>query len=73
MHAEPQPVGVEPTVVDAPVETPRRVPLKGFARLAAYLRGKELLILGPGNTGKTKFAQYLRSHPGSEANEMTYG
>jgi hypothetical protein len=47
-------------VPDAPVETPRRVPVKGFARLAAYLRGKELLILGPGNTGKTKFAQYLR-------------
>ncbi len=29
-------------------------------RLAAFLRGKELLIVGPGNSGKTKFAQYLR-------------
>jgi hypothetical protein len=60
MHAEPQTICGESTVVDAPVETPRRVPVKGFARLTAYLRGKELLILGPGNTGKTKFAHYLR-------------
>ena len=60
MPAEPQVVCVESTVVDTPGETPRRVPVKGFARLAAYLRGKELLILGPGNTGKTKFVQYLR-------------
>ena len=66
MPAEPQAIGVESTVVHAPVETPRRVPVKGLARLAAYLRGKELLILGPGNTGKTKFAKYLRlGSPGS--------
>ncbi len=60
MPAEPQAIGGDSTVVDAFVETPRRVPLKGFARLAAYLRGKEILILGPGNTGKSKFAKYLR-------------
>jgi len=60
MPAEPQAACGESSVVDAPGETPRRVPVKGFARLAAYLRGKEILILGPGNTGKSKFAQYLR-------------
>ncbi len=75
MHAEPQAVGVEPTVVDAPVETPRRVPLKGLTRLAAYLRGKEILILGPGNTGKTKFVQYLRlaALDPEGIRQMTYG
>ena len=55
-----QTIGVESTVVEPTVETPRRVPVKGLSRLAAYLRGKEILILGPGNAGKTKFAQYLR-------------
>jgi hypothetical protein len=60
MHAKPQALCVESTVMDAPVEIPKRLPLKGFARLAAFLRGKELLIVGPGNSGKTKFAQYLR-------------
>jgi len=60
MQAEPQALCVESTIVDAPVETPRRVPVKGLARLAAYFRGKEILILGPGNAGKSKFAQYLR-------------
>jgi hypothetical protein len=59
MYVGPQASGGDSTVVDAPGETPRRVPVKGFARLAAFLRGKELLILGPGNTGKSKFAQYL--------------
>ena len=42
------------------VETPRRAPVTGLSRLTAYLRGKEILILGPGNAGKTKLAQYLR-------------
>lgn len=87
MHAESQAVRVASIVVegsqtrsiacevpDVPVETPRRVPVKGFARLAAYLRGKEILILGPGNAGKSKFAQYLRFaalDPEGER-EMTY-
>ena len=60
VQAEPQAICVKSTTVDAPGETPRRVPVKGLTRLAAYLRGKELLILGPGNTGKSKFARYLR-------------
>ena len=74
MHAEPQAVCVESTVVDAPVEAPRRVPVKGFARLAAFLRGKELLIVGPGNAGKSKFAQYLRfaALDPEGVREMTY-
>jgi len=73
MHIEFQEFSGESTVAEAsqtpsrasgvpgaPGETTTRVPLKGLARLAAYFRGKELLILGPGNAGKTKFAQYLR-------------
>ncbi len=75
VHAEAQAIGAESTVVDAPAETPRRVPVKGLARLVAYLRGKELLILGPGNTGKTKFAKYLRlaALDPEGIREMTYG
>jgi len=60
MNADPQPVHVESTVAESTVETPRRVPVKGLSRLAAYLLGKEILILGPGSVGKTKFEQYLR-------------
>ncbi|OHB61819.1 MAG: hypothetical protein A2Y76_07270 [Planctomycetes bacterium RBG_13_60_9] len=46
--------------VESIVQTPRRVPVKGLSRLATYIRGKEILILGPGSVGKSKFAQYLR-------------
>jgi GTP-binding protein EngB required for normal cell division len=60
MHAEAHTIGADSTVVESIVQAPRRVPVRGFARLAAYLRGKEILILGPGNAGKSKFAQYLR-------------
>lgn len=60
MHTELQDLGGDSTLGDALGEAPRRAPMRGLARLAAYLRGKELLILGPGNTGKTKFIQYLR-------------
>ena len=42
------------------VKTMRRIPVRGLSRLAAYVRGKEILILGPGSAGKTKFAQYLQ-------------
>jgi hypothetical protein len=74
-HAEPQGICGDSTIVDAPGKTARRVPVKGLARLVAYLRGKELLILGPGNTGKTKFAKYLRlaALDPEGIREMTYG
>jgi hypothetical protein len=60
MKAKTQTYGGELTVVASTVEAPRRVPVQGLSRLATYVRGKEILILGPGNAGKTKFAQYLR-------------
>jgi GTP-binding protein EngB required for normal cell division len=74
MHTESQAIGGESTAVDAPVEALRRVPVKGFARLAAFLRGKEILIVGPGNAGKSKFAQYLRfaALDPEGVREMTY-
>jgi hypothetical protein len=60
MDAEPQTICVESTCVESTAETPRPVPVKGLSRLTTYLRGKEILILGPGSAGKTKFAQYLQ-------------
>ena len=42
------------------VKTTRRIPVRGLSRLTTYARGKEILILGPGSAGKTKFAQYLQ-------------
>jgi hypothetical protein len=60
MNAEAQTIGGESTVVESIGETPRRVPIKGLSRLSTYIRGKEILILGPGSVGKTKFTQYLR-------------
>lgn len=60
MNAEAQSVCGESTVAESTVGTSRRVPVKGLSRLSTYIRGKEILILGPGNVGKSKFAQYLR-------------
>ncbi len=60
MKAEAQTVCEESTVAASTVETPRPAPVKGLSRLTTYIRGKEILILGPGSAGKTKFAQYLR-------------
>jgi len=60
MDANAQTVGVESTYVESTVETPKRVAVKGLSRLNTYVRGKEILILGPGSAGKTKFEQYLR-------------
>jgi signal recognition particle receptor subunit beta len=60
MNPEAQPIRGESTAAESTVETPRRVPVQGLARVTTYIRGKEILILGPGRAGKTKFAQYLR-------------
>jgi len=60
MDAEAQTICGESTCVALTVETARRAPAKGLTRLSTFLRGKEILILGPGSVGKTKFAQYLR-------------
>jgi hypothetical protein len=60
MKAEAQTVCGESTVVESTGQTPTRAPVKGLSRLATYIRGKEILILGPGSAGKTKFAQYLQ-------------
>lgn len=60
MEAKPQTVGVEPARAESTAESPKRVAVKGLSRVATYIRGKEILILGPGSTGKTKFEQYLR-------------
>jgi hypothetical protein len=52
----------------------RRILLRGLSRLTAYARGREVLILGPGSAGKTKFGQYLQSgilDPEGQR-EMTY-
>jgi hypothetical protein len=57
------------------VETLRRTLVAWFSRLTTYARGKEILIVGPGSAGKTKFAQYLRwgaLGPEDQRN-MTYG
>ena len=55
MDAEAQAVEMEWSV-----EMPRGILATWFSRLATYARGKEILIVGPGSAGKTKFAQYLR-------------
>ncbi len=60
MDAEAQTVCGESTAAESTVETPRPAPVRGLSRLTTYIRGKEILILGPGNAGKTKFAQYLQ-------------
>lgn len=60
MNAEALTISVESATGESTVEAPRRVAVKGLSRLATYLRGKEILILGPGSVGKTKFAQYLQ-------------
>jgi hypothetical protein len=70
MDAEAQTIGMEWSV-----EMMRRTLVMWFSRLATYARGKEILIVGPGSAGKTKFAQYLRwGALGSEGHrDMTYG
>lgn len=60
MNSQAQTIRVESPVVEPTVETRRWAPVKRFSRLTTYIRGKEILILGPGKAGKTKFAQYLR-------------
>jgi hypothetical protein len=40
-------------------ETGRIAP-RGLSRLFTYATGKDVLIVGPSNAGKTKFAEYLR-------------
>jgi len=70
MDAEAQTVGMEWSV-----EMMRRTLVGWFSRLTTYARGKEILIVGPGSAGKTKFAQYLRwgaLDPEGQRN-MTYG
>ncbi len=70
MDAEAQTVGM-----DWSVEMMRRTLVTWFSRLTTYARGKEILIVGPGSAGKTKFAQYLRwgaLDPEGQRN-MTYG
>ncbi len=67
-------IPVEPTGAELIGEAPRPAAVRGLSRLAAYICGKEILILGPGNAGKTKFAQYLRlaSLDPEGKREMTY-
>ena len=70
MDAEAQTVCMEWSV-----EMMRRTLVGWFSRLTTYARGKEILIVGPGSAGKTKFAQYLRCgalDPEGQRN-MTYG
>jgi signal recognition particle receptor subunit beta len=52
---------VQTTSVGSGGEIVRRGPPRGLSRLTAYATGREILILGPGSAGKTKFAEYLRS------------
>jgi hypothetical protein len=70
MDGEAQTVGVA-----WGVETPRRTLVTWFSRLTTYARGKEILIVGPGSAGKTKFAQYLRwgALDPEGQRDMTYG
>ncbi len=75
MNAEARTICRESTVAESTVQTPRWVLATGLSRLTAYIRGKEILILGPGSAGKTKFTQYLQSatlDPEGKR-EMTYG
>jgi hypothetical protein len=70
MDAEAQTVCMEWSV-----EMTRRTLATWFSRLTTYARGKEILIVGPGSAGKTKFARYLRLgalDPEGQRN-MTYG
>ena len=70
MDAEAQTVGMEWSV-----EMMRRTLVGWFSRLTTFARGKEILIVGPGSAGKTKFAQYLRwgvLDPEGQR-DMTYG
>jgi hypothetical protein len=57
------------------VEMMRRTLVAWLSRLATYARGKEILIVGPGSAGKTKFAQYLRwgALDPEGQRDMTYG
>jgi signal recognition particle receptor subunit beta len=70
MDAEAQTIGVEWSV-----EMMRRTLATWFSRLTTYVRGKEILIVGPGSAGKTKFAQYLRwgALDPEGQRDMTYG
>ncbi len=70
MDAEAQTVGMEWSV-----EMMRRTLVTWFSRLTTYARGKEILIVGPGSAGKTKFAQYLRwgALDLEGQRDMTYG
>jgi hypothetical protein len=54
--------------------TTRVTPPRGLFRLTAYATGKQILILGPGSAGKTRFCEYLRLGalgPGAKR-EITY-
>ncbi len=57
------------------VEMIRQTLVTWFSRLTMYARGKEILIVGPGSAGKTKFAQYLRwgALDPEGQRDMTYG
>jgi hypothetical protein len=57
------------------VEMMRRTLVAWLSRLTTYARGKEILIVGPGSAGKTKFAQYLRwgALDPEGQRDMTYG
>ncbi len=70
MDAEAQTVGMEWSV-----EMMRRTLVTWFSRLTTYARGKEILIVGPGSAGKTKFAQYLcwGALDAEGRRDMTYG
>jgi len=70
MDAEAQTVGMEWSV-----EMMRRTLAAWFSRLTTYARGKEILIVGPGSAGKTKFAQYLcwGALDAEGRRDMTYG
>ncbi|MCL5281568.1 MAG: hypothetical protein M1376_16850 [Planctomycetes bacterium] len=70
MEAEAQTVSMEWSV-----ETMRRTLATWLSRLTTYARGKEILIVGPGSAGKTKFAQYLRwgALDPEGQRHMTYG
>ena len=70
MEAEAQTVCMEWSV-----EMMRRTLVTWFSRLTTYARGKEILIVGPGSAGKTKFAQYLRwgALDPEGRRDMTYG
>ena len=63
------------TPVGLAEKTTRRIPLRGLSRLGVYARGKEILILGPGRAGKTKFTQYLQLGvlDAEGQRDMTYG